>query len=133
VNSREASSHNNVVGASARLRRAPEYTARKLWWSVEGEAVVGRSMVDEQLVPGAASPTSERYGTCRRSRDCGNPKAADCRKEASLLFGADASAVAPSAGAAVIPGRVWDLFGGSPALAATGRQVLDGDSRGKMG
>jgi hypothetical protein len=41
-------SHNNVVGASARLRRAPEYTARKLWWSVGGGGVVGRSMVDER-------------------------------------------------------------------------------------
>jgi hypothetical protein len=31
----EASSDNNVVGASARLRRAPEYTARKLWRRVD--------------------------------------------------------------------------------------------------
>jgi len=63
----------------------------------------------------------------------GTPKAADCRKEASLLFGGDASACVASALAAVIPGWVWDLFGGSPALAATGWQLLDGDSRGNMG
>jgi hypothetical protein len=42
-----ATSDNNVVGASARLRRAPEYTARKLWWSVDGGDMVGRSMADE--------------------------------------------------------------------------------------
>jgi hypothetical protein len=29
-------SYNNVVGASARLRRAPEYTARRLWCGVDG-------------------------------------------------------------------------------------------------
>jgi hypothetical protein len=46
--SRDASSHNNVVGASARLRRAPEYTARRLWWSVDGGDSVGRSVVDER-------------------------------------------------------------------------------------
>jgi hypothetical protein len=33
-------SHNNVVRASARQRRAPEYTARKLWWSVDGGGAV---------------------------------------------------------------------------------------------
>ena len=34
--SRALTTYNNVVGASARLRRAPEYTARRLWWSVSG-------------------------------------------------------------------------------------------------
>ena len=38
---------NNVVGASARLRRAPEYTARRLWCVVDGGDVVGRNMTDE--------------------------------------------------------------------------------------
>jgi hypothetical protein len=36
VSRRDPSSDNNVVGASARLRRAPEFTARRLWWIVDG-------------------------------------------------------------------------------------------------
>jgi hypothetical protein len=35
-----------VVGASARLRRAPEYTARRLWWSVGWEDVVCQSKAE---------------------------------------------------------------------------------------
>jgi hypothetical protein len=37
-----------VVGASARLRRAPEYTARRLWWSVGGGDVVCRSKAENR-------------------------------------------------------------------------------------
>ena len=43
-----APSANNTVAASARLRRAPEHTARKLWCGVGGGDAVGRSMVDER-------------------------------------------------------------------------------------
>jgi hypothetical protein len=41
-------SYNNVVGASARLRRAPEYTARRLWWRVDGEDVVCQSKAESR-------------------------------------------------------------------------------------
>jgi hypothetical protein len=43
-----APAYNNVVGASARLRRAPEYTARRLRRNVDGGDVVGRNMADER-------------------------------------------------------------------------------------
>jgi hypothetical protein len=39
---------NNVVGASARLRRAPEYTARRLWCRVGDGDVVERRMAEER-------------------------------------------------------------------------------------
>jgi hypothetical protein len=43
-----ATTDNSVVGASARLRRAPEYTARRLWWSVRGEDVVCQSKAENR-------------------------------------------------------------------------------------
>jgi hypothetical protein len=49
VASSHGTSHNNVVGAYTRLRRAPEYTARRLWWSVDRKDVVGRSTAEERL------------------------------------------------------------------------------------
>jgi hypothetical protein len=60
---------NNVVGATARLRRAPEYTARKAMvesgrWG-NSFTVHGR----RAFMPSAAWPTSERY-TQARERLC---------------------------------------------------------------
>jgi hypothetical protein len=43
-----ATSDNNVVGASARLRRAPEYTARRPWWCVGGGDLVGQSKAENR-------------------------------------------------------------------------------------
>jgi hypothetical protein len=56
----EGTSVNNVVGASARLRRAPEYTAPKpCGFVTDWEKLAGTWLVGARA--GAASPTSERY------------------------------------------------------------------------
>ena len=56
--------HNNVVGASARLRRAPGHTApRKRVRSVGDEDTVDGAW-PTGIRAGAASPTSERYTAC---------------------------------------------------------------------
>jgi hypothetical protein len=52
--------YNNVVGASARLRRAPEYTAPKACGLVNDEKKLGGAWPRSSRA-GAASPTSERY------------------------------------------------------------------------
>jgi hypothetical protein len=65
-----AASYNNVVGASAWLRRAPEYTARRLWCDAGGGDVVLPEHGRGAFVPGAASPTSERYA--KALQQCGS-------------------------------------------------------------
>jgi hypothetical protein len=68
-----STAYNNAVRASARLRRAPGYTAPYAVRAHErlgrGRAVHGR----ERFVPGAASRTSERYLTPHGSRMAGAP------------------------------------------------------------
>jgi hypothetical protein len=60
VHIQDTPSDNNVVGASARLRRAPEYTAPKPCGSVNNLGRVGGAWLTSSCA-GAASPTSERY------------------------------------------------------------------------
>jgi hypothetical protein len=70
-----APSDNNVVGASARLRRAPEYTARRLWWSVGGGGVVCPNKADDRscLAPRRQPPNvigQVPSDSCGRFRTC---------------------------------------------------------------
>ena len=44
----DAAALNNVVGASARLRRAPGYTARRLWRRLNAEDVLCRSKAENR-------------------------------------------------------------------------------------
>jgi hypothetical protein len=58
-----ATSHNNVVGACARLRRAPGYTARRLWRRVDGEDMGCQSKAESRscLAPRRQPPNVIRH------------------------------------------------------------------------
>jgi hypothetical protein len=60
----DAAALNNVVGASARLRRAPEYTAQRLWRCVGGGAGLDGAWPTSSRGSRRVA-TSERYRTLR--------------------------------------------------------------------
>jgi hypothetical protein len=74
----QSPAYNDVVGASARLRRAPEYTARRLWCTVDEEDGVRQSKAKNRscLAPLRQPPNVRRK---RRKRvDRSGRVAAEC-------------------------------------------------------